>query len=130
MMRTGKIDLTLILGWLVVAGAGTGLFFIPGMGPKHLLTGTVAGMAVAYLGFILYYFLMPRPGTTGASFFSSYFAGAAVRYSVMICAFCAVVFLLDIHTPGVLLGTFIGMMVSTFMSLNSMRQKPQKPPEA
>jgi F0F1-type ATP synthase assembly protein I len=129
-MRSGKSSLPLIFGSIVVAGAAAILFFFPGFGPKHLVTGTVFGIGIAYLGFLLYYFLMPRPWVQGGSFFSSYLPGAAARYSVMIGVFCAAVFLLNIHPLGVLLGTFIGMMLSTFLSLNSMRQKPQKPPEA
>ncbi|MBN1129127.1 MAG: hypothetical protein JXA71_09080 [Chitinispirillaceae bacterium] len=129
-MSTGKAILPLILGLVLVAGAGMAFFFLPGLGPDHPATGAVVGFGVAYLGFLLYYLLLPFPAGKNGSFFASYLPGAVARYVVMISAFCTVVFLFKIHTLGVLLGTFIGMMVSTFVSLNSMRRKPQKSPEA
>lgn len=122
-----KITVPLILGIVIVAIATAALYAV--LGADHLATGATAGIGIAYLGFLLYFFLMPRPGKDGFSFFKSYLPGAAVRYVVMIGAFCAVVFLLKINTLGVLLGTFIGMMISTFVSLNGMR-KANKPPEA
>jgi Zn-dependent protease len=127
-MSTAKKAIPLILGVVIVAGAVATLY--PLLGASHLATGTVAGLGVAYLGFLLYFFLLPRPGEKGFSFFKSYLPGAAARYIVMIGAFCAVVFLLKINTLGVLLGTFVGMMLSTFLSINTMRRKPTKPPEA
>jgi hypothetical protein len=128
-MSRNNLSLPLISGFILVVAAGTALyFFLPKPG-ENLITGTVAGFGVAYLGFLLYYFLLPRTNS-GATFVKSYLPGAVLRYVTMIGAFCVVVFLLKIHTLGVLLGTFIGMMVSTFVSLNSMRQSANKPPEA
>jgi Zn-dependent protease len=122
-----KISVSIVLGIVIVAIAAAVLYSI--LGADHLVTGTVAGIGIAYLGFLLYFFLMPRPDKDGFSFFKSYLPGAVIRYVVMIGAFCAIVFLLKINTLGVLLGTFIGMMISTFVSLNGMR-KANKPPEA
>jgi hypothetical protein len=122
-----KISVSLVLGIVIVAIVTAALYSV--LGAKHLATGATAGIGIAYLGFLLYFFLMPRPGKDGFSFFKSYLPGAVIRYVVMIGAFCTVVFLLKINTLGVLLGTFIGMMISTFVSLNGMR-KANKPPEA
>jgi Zn-dependent protease len=122
-----KISVSIVLGIVIVAIAAAVLYSI--LGADHLVTGTVAGIGIAYLGFLLYFFLMPRPDKDGFSFFKSYLPGAVIRYVVMIGAFCAIVFLLKINTLGVLLGTFIGMMISTFVSLNGMR-RANKPPEA
>jgi hypothetical protein len=122
-----KITVPLILGIVIVALAAAALYSV--LGANHLATGATAGIGIAYLGFLLYFFLMPRPGKEGFSFFKSYLPGAAVRYVVMIGAFCAMVFLLRINTLGVLRGTFIGMMISTFVSLDGMR-RANKPPEA
>ena len=129
-MGFGKIILPLVLGFAAVVCVSAVFFLLPSFGADHLITGTVTGICVAYLGFLLYFFLMPRPKESGGSFFSSYLPGAVARYVVMVGAFCIVVFLLKIHTLGVLLGTFIGMMISTFISLNLMRRTPCKPPEA
>jgi hypothetical protein len=123
-----NLKLPLILGMVVAAIAAAVL--CAAFGRAHLATGTVMGICIAYLGFLLYMLLMPRSGGKGFSFVKNYLPGAAVRYAVMIGAFCAVVFWLRINTLGVLLGTFIGMMVSTFVSLSSMRQAATKPPEA
>jgi hypothetical protein len=95
-----------------------------------LAAGIAAGIGIAYVGFILYYFLFPRPGAKSLSFVQGYLPGAAIRYVVMIGLFCAVIFWLKMNTIGVLLGTFVGMMVSTFVSLNTMRKKSEKTPEA
>jgi Zn-dependent protease len=122
-----KISVSIVLGIVIVAIAAAVLYSV--LGADHLATGTVAGIGIAYLGFLLYFFLMPRPDKDGFSFFKSYLPGAVIRYVVMIGALCAIVFLLKINTLGVLLGTFIGMMISTFVSLNGMR-KANKPPEA
>ena len=122
-----KITVPLILGLVIVAIAAAALYSV--LGADHMATGTVAGIGIAYLGFLLYFILMPRPGKNGFSFFKTYLPGAVIRYVVMIGVFCAVVFLLKINTLGVLLGTFIGMMISTFVSLDGMR-KANKPPEA
>ena len=122
-----KITVPLILGIVIVVIAAAALYSV--LGANHLATGATAGIGIAYLGFLLYFFLMPRPGKEGFSFFKSYLPGAVVRYVVMIGAFCAIIFLFKINTLGVLLGTFIGMMISTFVSLDGMR-KANKPPEA
>jgi hypothetical protein len=114
-------------GIVAVAGIAAALYVF--LGKAHLATGTVAGVGVAYLGFLLYVLLMPRPGTAGFSFVKNYLPGAVARYAVMIGAFCAVVFLLGINPLGVLLGAFLGMMASTFVTLNSMRQAANRPPE-
>jgi hypothetical protein len=123
-MSSDNVTLPLISGFVIVTAATIALFY--SLPPNHFVTGTVAGVGVAYLGFLLYYFLMPRAGT----FLKSYLPGAVIRYVVMIGAFCVVVFILKINTLGVLLGTFIGMMISTFISLNTMRRSTNKPPEA
>jgi heme/copper-type cytochrome/quinol oxidase subunit 4 len=122
-----KTSVSIVLGIVIVAIAAAVLYSV--LGADHLATGTVAGIGIAYLGFLLYFFLMPRPDKEGFSFFKSYLPGAVIRYVVMIGVFCAVIFLLDMKPLGVLLGTFIGMMISTFVSLNGMR-KANKPPEA
>jgi ABC-type enterochelin transport system permease subunit len=121
-MSRVNVTLPLISGFAVVAAAAAALFYA--LPPNNFITGTVAGVGVAYLGFLLYYFLMPRSGT----FLKSYLPGAVVRYVVMIGTFCIVVFMLKINMPGVLLGTFLGMMVSTFISLNTMRRSANNPP--
>ena len=123
-----KITVPLILGFAIISIASAALYF--SLGVNHMATGTVTGIGIAYLGFLLYFFLMPRPGNNGFSFFKSYLPGAVIRYVVMITAFCAVVFLLKVNTLGVLLGTFIGMMISTFVSLNTIRRSTNRSPEA
>jgi hypothetical protein len=124
--------ITLVAGFVLTVAAAAALLLVPRFGEAHLVTGIVCGLGVAYLGFLLYYFLLPRPGEkgTGIPFLRGYLPGAALRYVIMIGAFCAVVFLLQVHAIGVLIGTFIGMMASTFVTLNKMRVPPPKSPEA
>jgi hypothetical protein len=126
-MSSANVTLPLIIGAVVVTAAAAVVYFLSG--PLKLVTGTVAGFDIAYLGFLLYYFLLPRQIEKGA-FVKSYLPGAAARYIVMIGILCIAVFVLKINTLGVLLGTFIGMMLSTFVSLNTIRKSTAKPPEA
>jgi hypothetical protein len=126
-MSSANVTLPLIIGAVVVTAAAAVVYYLSG--PLKLVTGTVAGFDIAYLGFLLYYFLLPRQTEKGA-FLKSYLPGAAARYTVMIGILYIVVFVLKINTLGVLLGTFIGMMLSTFVSLNTMRKATAKPPEA
>jgi hypothetical protein len=117
-----------ITGFAVVVGIAVGMMFVPGLGRANLFTGIVTGVAVAYLGFLLLYFLFPRPAENGEreSFVQGYMIGAVLRYAIMISAFCGVVFGLHINPIGVLIGAFVGMMTSTFISLNKMRQATPK----
>ena len=128
MSASTKASLQYLSGFAGVLGIAAAASLIPGCGRANIFTGIVSGVAVAYLGFLLLYFLFPRPAENGAnvSFFRSYILGAVLRYVVMIGAFCAVVFWLRINMFGVLIGAFIGMMVSTFVSLNKMKQAPPK----
>jgi hypothetical protein len=130
-MTGGASTFAMLLGLLgIVLGTGALQVFLPGV---PLASGAAAGVGIAYVGFVLYYLLFPRPGSNKLSFFQGYLPGAVIRYTVMIGIFCAVIFWLDTRKNfqiGVLLGVFVGMMVSTFVSLNTMRRKSQKPPEA
>ena len=123
-MTSGANTMIMLLGLLaIILITGALQVFLPAV---PLAAGIAAGVGIAYVGFILYYFLFPRPGAKKVTFIQGYLPGAAVRYVAMIGLFCTVVFWLKMHTIGVLLGTFVGMMVSTFVSLNTMRQKQEK----
>jgi hypothetical protein len=128
MSRSNAKPVTLLIGFvLTLAGAAVLLWKL---GPENVITGTVWGIGVAYLGFLLFYFLIQRPkghGTT-VSLLRGYLPWALLRYVIMIGAFCAVVFWLRVNAIGVLLGIFLGMMASTFVSLAAMRRAPPKPP--
>lgn len=117
-MLLGLLAIILITGALQV--------FLPA---APLAAGIAAGVGIAYVGFILYYFLFPRPGVKKLTFFQGYLPGAAIRYAAMIGLFCAVIFWLKMDTMGVLLGAFVGMMVTTFLSLNTMRRKGENSSE-
>jgi hypothetical protein len=128
MSASGKAAARYITGFAVVVGIAASMMVIPGLGRANLFTGIMSGIAVAYLGFLLLYFLFPRPAEKGerGSFFQGYIIGAVLRYAIMISAFCGVVFGLHINPIGVLIGAFAGMMTSTFISLNKMRQTTPK----
>ncbi|MBN2036623.1 MAG: hypothetical protein JW768_07775 [Chitinispirillaceae bacterium] len=129
-MSSGARTMTMLLGLLaVIVITGALQVLLPTV---PLASGIAAGVGITYIGFILYYFLFPRPGAKKLSFFHGYIPGVIIRYSVMIGVFCAVIFWLDTRRMfqiGVLLGAFIGMMISTFVSLNLMRRTQCKPPE-
>jgi hypothetical protein len=129
-MGTGKGILLLVLGFVALSAAAAVLYLAPAFGRGHFMTGAVAGVGVAYLAFLLYFLLLPRPDGKTLSFVRSYLPGAAVRYIVLVGAFCAVVFWLKMEAFGVLLGAFAGMMAATFVSLFKMRRSALKPPEA
>ncbi|MGA2506613.1 MAG: hypothetical protein ABSF80_03960 [Chitinispirillaceae bacterium] len=114
-----KIPARLSAGFAIVMLAAIVLLRRPGA--AHVVTGIVWGMVVALLGLLIYYIVIPRPGVQVKSFIRGYLPGALLRYVIMICAFCAVVFWLKINAVGVLLGAFAGMMTATFISLNKMR---------
>ena len=115
----------LMTGGLVLVLAAAGLLLAL-VGRGKIVTGIVWGIFVAYAGTILYFFLIPRPAESGPfRFVQGYLPGAVIRYIVMIGLFCGVVFWLRVNPAGVLIGTFVGMMASTFVSLNSMRQPPE-----
>jgi hypothetical protein len=121
-MNSGKRAVPLILGFIALSGADAVVYGVPAFGPEHCITGTIAGLCVAYLGFLLYFFLMPRPGERRISFFRSYLPAAAVRYIVMLGIFCALIFWLNMEALSVLLGAFAGMMALTVVTLIKMRQ--------
>jgi hypothetical protein len=129
-MGTNKSTLPLILGFFPTAAAAAVLYAVPAFGPRHLLTGVAAGVGVAYLAFMLYFLLLPRPEGGKISFVKSYLPGAAARYVVLISAFCAVIFWIKIDAVGVLLGAFGGMMAATFVSLVKMRRAANRSPGA
>lgn len=126
-MSGTSAPIALWAGFALVAAVAAAL--IPLAGRQSMATGITTGVGIAYLGFLLYYYLFPRPGNSNSSFMKLYVPGAVLRYVVMTGVFCTVVFLLKIHPIGVLLGTFVGMMASTFVSLNTMRQKGPKTSE-
>ncbi len=127
MSGTNKTIPRLWAGFAVIMAAAGVLLWR--LGAAHFITGIAGGIAVAYLGLLMYYLLIPRPGSKPITFIRGYIPGALLRYIIMIGAFCAVVFVLRINAIGVLLGIFLGMMVSTFISLNHLRQSPHKHPE-
>jgi hypothetical protein len=129
-MSIGKTATALILGFVVIAAITAALYTAPAFGARHAVTGMAAGVGVAYLGFILYFLLMPRPDEKGFSFFKSYVPGMMARYVVLIGAFCAVIFWLKMEALSVLLGAFAGMMAATFVSLVKMRRPAKRPPGA
>jgi hypothetical protein len=129
-MSIGKTGVPFILGFIVTAAITAVLYRAPAFGAQHVVTGIAAGAGVAYLGFILYFFLMPRPDEKGFSFFKSYLPGVVARYVVLIGAFCAVIFWLKIEATGVLVGAFAGMMAAAFVSLVKMRRTAKKSPGA
>jgi hypothetical protein len=120
-MRIGKIAVALVLGFIAIAAITAVLYTAPAFGARHAVTGMAAGVGVSYLGFILYFFLLPRHDEKGFSFFRSYLPGVMARYVVLIGAFCAVIFWLKMESLSVLLGAFAGMMAATFVSLVKMR---------
>jgi hypothetical protein len=126
--RTNKSPLLLMSGFLATAAAAAILYTAPAFGPRHLLTGVAAGGGVAYLAFMLYFLLLPRPEGEKISFVKSYLPGAAARYVVLIGAFCAMIFWLKIDPVGVLLGAFAGMMAATFVALVKMRRAANRSP--
>jgi hypothetical protein len=121
-VETGKTTIPLILGFAAIAAAAAVLYVVPAFGPRHFLTGVAAGVGVAYLAFMLYFLLLPRPDGNKISIVKTYLPGAAARYVVLVGAFCATVFWLKIEAIGVLLGAFAGMMAATFVSLVKMRR--------
>ena len=126
-MNSGARTMAMLLGLLgIILATGALLVLLPAI---PLASGIAAGVGIAYVGFMLYYFLFPRPGAQGLSFVKGYLPGAAVRYAAMIGIFCAVVFWLKMHAVGVLLGVFAGMMASTFVSLNTLRRNGEKTSE-
>jgi hypothetical protein len=129
-MATGKTLVPLILGGIATAAAAAVLYLVPAFGPRHFLTGTAGGLLVAYLAFLLYLLLLPRPDGNKISFVRSYLPGAVARYAVLIGAFCALVFWLNMDTLGVLVGAFAGMMAATFVSLVTMRRAATRTPGA
>ena len=129
-MSIGRTAAPLILGFIATAAITAVLYMVPAFGARHAVTGMAAGVGVAYLGFILYFFLMPRPDKKGFSFFKSYLPGVVTRYVVLIGAFYAVIFWLKMEALSVLLGTFAGMMAATFVSLVKMRRTVKRSPGA
>ena len=129
-MGTNKAVVPLVLGFFATAAAAAALYLVPAFGPRHFLTGAVAGLGVAYLALLLYFVLMPRPDGRKYSFVKSYLPGAAARYIVLVGAFCAVVFWLKMEAIGVLLGAFAGMMAATLVSLVKMRRTTNRSPGA
>lgn len=126
---TGRITALLIVGFLAVSVLGAVLLYTPGR--AHIATGIVWGLGIAYLGFLLFYFLIPRPGSNKAviPFFRGYLPGAALRYIIMVGALCAVLFWIHVNIFGVLIGAFAGMMTSTFASVSTMKRQSTKSPE-
>lgn len=127
MSGKNKTAVSMIAG-LAVVTAAAGVLLVR-FGADHIATGIGGGIAVAYLGLLTYYLLVPRPGGRVKNFFRGYLPGALLRYVIMIGAFCAVVFRLRINAVGVLVGTFAGMMTATIISLFKMRRTPSRPPE-
>jgi hypothetical protein len=126
-MTGGANTMIMLLALLAIVIVTVALqVFLPA---EPLAAGIAAGVGIAYVGFILYYFLFPRPGAKKLTFIQGYLPGAVLRYVAMIGLFCAVVFWLKMHTVGVLLGAFVGMMVSTFLSLNTIRHKGENSSE-
>jgi len=129
-MSIGKTGVPLVLGFIATAVITAVLYAAPAFGARHAVTGMAAGASVAYLGFILCFFLMPRPDEKGFSFFTSYLPGVVARYVVLIGTFCAVIFWLKMEALSVLLGAFAGMMAAAFVSLVKMRRPARKSPGA
>jgi hypothetical protein len=127
---TPRNNVPMMLAGLALVLLGAGLLLALA-GRDRMITGIAWGICVAYAGTMLYSILVPRPSDKGSfSFLQGYLPGALIRYSVMISVFCAVVFWLRVSSAGVLIGTFAGMRVSTFVSLNRMRLATAQPPEA
>ena len=127
MTRNNGTLLKLALGFLAISIAA-GISFWK-LSAKNFYTGMLTGFAIALFGVLLYSLVVPQTAGEKGTFWLRYMGGAVLRYAVMIAVFCTAVFLGRIDPIGLLLGTFFGMMASTFIFLNKMRHTPLKPPE-
>lgn len=87
------------------------------------ISGILWGITLSYIGLILFILLPNFKNDASQKTFSplQYIFRSIIRMGTIVILFIALVFLLKVHTVGLLLGAFAGMMILSFIFLFKMK---------
>jgi hypothetical protein len=112
----------LLIGFILLLAISVAGIFLKGK--LEFFNGILWGFTLSYSGLLLFIFLpnFKQNNSYKKVSIATYLSRSAIRITIIMALFLSLIFLLKVHAIGLLVGSFVSMMILNFYFLFNMKQ--------